>query len=608
MQTGILSVQRLFDREVHYAVPLYQRPYVWNEEEQWQPLWDDLYPLAEMVAEGKEGRAHFLGASVQEVIAVPAGSTEVRRVIDGQQRMTTLQILLKAFRDVATAQGHSNYGDAVLPLLQNRDPLIVEIAKKQKLWPTRADQSDYQHVMDASSPAELLVALGKPDKTYPLENHTIVNAYLFFFREISSWIDVSDGKTAEHRLKGLYGAIRDRLRLVVIDLDDKDDAQAIFETLNARGAPLLSADLVKNSLLGDLAPAEAEDAYRKYWQSFDAKGAFWRKLIGRGHAQRARIETFLQHALTLMSGEAVSAGHLYNAYRDFAVRDEAGTAIDMLARFKRLGDIFHKLQQQQEDRRVSDFFYRLSVLDVVTAWPFILALYEKYEDQPDVIKTVLIDLESFLVRRMVCRLSTRGYGATFTKLASVVKNTDDKIVSVIRAELLDGEAEVDRFPSDAEFEKAWVSNPLYINLTRPRIRMLLETLEEATRTKFAEGDRCPRGLTVEHVMPQGWRENWTLPSDVRADDRDTIIHSIGNLTLLTAKFNTYQSNRPWVHEVQAESVPALDDGKRANLKEHTVLALNRVLCDEDQWGEKQMRDRASTLLAFAKTIWARPAV
>ena len=116
MQTGILSVQRLFDREVHYAVPLYQRPYVWNEEEQWQPLWDDLCPLAEMVAEGKEGRAHFLGASVQEVIPVPAGTTEVRRVIDGQQRMTTLQILLKAFRDVAAARGHSNYGDAVLPL------------------------------------------------------------------------------------------------------------------------------------------------------------------------------------------------------------------------------------------------------------------------------------------------------------------------------------------------------------------------------------------------------------------------------------------------------------------------------------------------------------
>ena len=559
-----------------------------------------------MVAEGKEGRAHFLGASVQEVIAVPAGSTEVRRVIDGQQRMTTLQLLLKAFRDVAAAHNLQNYSDAVLPLLQNRDPLIAEISKKQKLWPTKADQSDYQHVMDTNSPAELLIALGKPDKTYPLENQTIANAYLFFFREISSWIDGADNDKIEHRLKGLYGAIRDRLRLVVIDLDDKDDAQAIFETLNARGAPLLSADLVKNSLLGDLDPAEAEDAYRKYWQSFDANGAFWRRLIGRGHAQRARIETFLQHALTLMSDEAVSAGHLYNAYRDYASSDEAGAAKDILARFRRLSDIFYKLQQSQEDRRLSDFFYRLSVLDVVTAWPFILALYEKYEDQPDILKTILIDLESFLVRRIVCRLSTRGYGTTFTKLAGIVKSTDDNIISTIRAELLEGQAEVDRFPSDAEFEKAWLSNPLYLNLTRPRIRMLLEAMEESTRTKFAESDCAPRKLTVEHIMPQGWRENWPLPSDMRGDERDLTIHTIGNLTLLNGKFNTFQSNRPWVQLVSGDSADTVEDGKRENLEKHTVLALNRELCEESVWNEQSISDRAEELLLFAKTIWARP--
>ena len=604
MQTGILSVQRLFDREVHYAVPLYQRPYVWNEEEQWQPLWDDLCPLAEMVAEGKEGRAHFLGASVQEVIPVPAGTTEVRRVIDGQQRMTTLQILLKAYRDVAVALGHPNYGDAVLRLVRNRDPLIVESAKKQKLWPTRADQADYQEVMDANSPSELLLALGVPEQSYPLENHTIANAYLFFHREIISWVKASKGNI-EERLKGLYGAIRDRLRLVVIDLDDKDDAQAIFETLNARGAPLLSADLVKNSLLSDLSPSEAEDAYRMYWQSFDANGAFWRKLIGRGHAQRARIETFLQNALTLMTGEAVSAGHLYNAYRDFAATEEAGSAKDMLARFKRLGDIFQKLQQPQDDRRLSDFFYRLGVLDVVTAWPFILALYEKYEDQPDTVNKVLIDLESYLIRRMVCRLSTRGYGSAFSKLAGVVKGADADIVSAIRAELLEGAAEVDRFPTDEEFESAWTSNPLYQNLTRPRIRMLLEAMEEATRTGYAETDRAPRNLTVEHVMPQGWHENWALPSNLRADERDVKIHTIGNLTLLNGKFNTYQSNRPWGTSDMGLS-DQNTDGKRENLKKHTTLALNRELCEEEAWTETQISDRAKTLFGYAKGIWARP--
>lgn len=117
MQVGILSIQKLFGREVHYAVPLYQRPYVWNEAEQWRPLWEDLAPLADMVADGKQSRAHFLGASVQEPVAVPSGATEVRRVIDGQQRLTTMQILLKAFRDVAAARGCTNHALAIDKLL-----------------------------------------------------------------------------------------------------------------------------------------------------------------------------------------------------------------------------------------------------------------------------------------------------------------------------------------------------------------------------------------------------------------------------------------------------------------------------------------------------------
>lgn len=599
MQVGMVNVHKLFGKDVHYAVPLYQRPYVWNEHDQWRPLWDDLQPLAEMVANGQQGRAHFMGASVQESVPVPAGTTETRRVIDGQQRLTTLQMLLKAFRDVALARGHTPHAQAIDKLLRNDDPLIADAPKRLKLWPTRADQQDYQHVMDATSPAELLQALGKPGAAYPLKNHTIANAYLFFHNEIDAWLAVEE-VGVEARVNGLYGAIRDQLRLVVIDLDEKDDAQAIFETLNARGAPLLSADLVKNSLLGRLPPADADKAYRQYWQSFDSDGAFWRELIGRGHAQRARIETFLQHALTLLTGEIVSPGHLYNAYLDYAETAAAGTAIDILARFKRLGDIYRRLLQPQKDERLARFFYRLHTLDVVTAWPFILALYDCYEHRPDVVRDVLTDLESFLVRRMVCRLSTRGYGTVFATLTGVVTAGQDDIVAAVRAALLEGTAEVDRMPNDADFEQAWTSNPLYENLTRPRMRLLLEAMEEALRTGFAEDPDCPRNLTIEHVMPQGWREHWPLAPGGTAEHRNRTVQTIGNLTLLTKRFNPYQSNRPWVDGQIPES------GKRANLYAHTVLVMNRKLCDHDDWAEKDIDKRAEQLFELARTIWPLP--
>lgn len=599
MQVGILSIQKLFGREVHYAVPLYQRPYVWNEAEQWRPLWEDLAPLAEMVADGKQSRAHFLGASVQEPVAVPSGATEVRRVIDGQQRLTTLQILLKAFRDVADASGCTNHARALDKLLRNDDPLITEAPKRLKLWPTRSDQPDFQAVMDAGGPEELKQALGKPGANYPLRNHGIANAYLFFHREIMAWLpEGNDG--IEARVAGLYGAIKDQLRLVVIDLDDKDDAQAIFETLNARGAPLLSADLVKNFLLGQLAPDAAEEAYRKYWQAFDNDGAFWRELVGRGHAQRARIETFLQHALTLMTGEVVSAGHLYNAFRDFIDRSDTGGALDILSRIRRLGDIFRRLQEPQPDRRISDFFYRLHTLDVVTAWPFILALYERYEGEQETLRGMLILLESYLVRRMVCRLSTRGYSTIFTKLTALIAGGADGALLAVRSELLEGKAEVDRFPRDPEFAEAWSNNKLYENLTRPRLRFLLEAMEEAQRTAFAEDSRVPRNLTVEHVMPQGWREHWQLSEGASAENRDVAVQTIGNLTLLNGKFNPYQSNRPWIDGGQPES------GKRANLDQHTVLFMNRELCNHAVWDEPRIRDRAEKLLGSAIKIWSCP--
>ncbi|KPG01222.1 hypothetical protein IP86_04985 [Rhodopseudomonas sp. AAP120] len=599
MQVGIVTIDKLFGKEVHYAVPLYQRPYVWNEHDQWRPLWDDLQPLAEMVADGKQSRAHFMGASVQEPIPVPAGATETRRVIDGQQRLTTLQMLLKAFRDVASARGHAPHAQAIDGLLRNSDPLITDAPKRLKLWPTRTDQQDYQHVMDVASPDELKQALGRPGASYPLKNHNIANAYLFFHKEIDAWF-VADEADIASRVKGLYGAIRDQLRLVVIDLDDKDDAQAIFETLNARGAPLLSADLVKNSLLGQLPPNDAAEAYRKYWQSFDSDGAFWRELIGRGHAQRARIETFLQHALTLLMGKIVSAGHLYNAYLEYSETPAAGTALDMLKRFKRLGDIYRRLLEPQRDDRLERFFYRLHTLDVVTAWPFILALYDRHEERPDAVREVLIDLETYLVRRMVCRLSTRGYGTVFAALTNVVIAVQDDVVAAVRTALLKGEAEVDRMPSDVEFEHAWTAYQLYENLTRPRMRLLLEAMEEALRTEFAEETGAPRNLTIEHVMPQGWREHWPLSVDGSAEQRDRIVQTIGNLTLLTKKFNPYQSNRPWIDGQNPEC------GKRANLDAHTVLVMNRELCHCNEWMEADIKNRASRLFELAKAIWPQP--
>lgn len=605
MQVGTLAIQHVFEKDVLYKVPLFQRPYVWNEDEQWQPLWDDLRSTAEASLGGGKPRAHFLGATVQDKVAVPPGCMEVRLVIDGQQRLTTLQLLLKAFHDVVKAFGESRYSAAIEKLVRNGHPLSTEPFEAFKVWPTNADRADFQAVMEASDPASLAKSYGARGDA-KVVGRTIVDCYLFFSRSIDAWLQDAESGAFEIKVAALYGAVRDNVRMVVIDLDDKDDAQLIFETLNARGTPLLSADLVKNALLNEVQHegGNTELAYQKFWQQFDSDSGFWRALTGRGHAQRARIELFLQHALTILSGSEVAAAHLYAAYRDFAAGEAAGGALDRLAALKKYGAIYQRLLSGYDQPRIRLFLYRLGVMGFDTAYPFLLKLFDKLADDEQRLRAILIDLESFLVRRMISRLSTRGYNRFFVDLLPTLDGPSENIEESVRVKLLAGTAEVDRWPSDSEFRAAWMTNPLYENLTRPRLRLILEALESGLRNDFSETEIVPRNLTVEHIMPQTWQPNWPIAGEggdgALAVSRNRIIHTIGNLTLLNEKLNPVQSNKSWVSPGDPEG------GKREALHRHSVLFLNKAAIAHDDWDEMTIEERASVLFEVARKIWPRP--
>ena len=536
MQVGTLSIQHLFEKDVIYHVPLYQRPYVWKEEEQWQPLWEDLRRIAELLIAGKQPRAHFLGASVQDRPPVPPGQIETRLLIDGQQRLTTIQLFLKAFKDAIAGAEDKRYGFAIEKLIGNNHPLSTKPFEKFKVWPTNADRADFQRVLETSGREGLVKDYGARFNAKSIQRN-IPDAYLFFHRTITEWLDEPEGGTKEGKIAALYSAIRDSVRLVVIDLDEKDDAQLIFETLNARGTPLLAADLVKNSLLNELQSMgqNAETAYQTYWQHFDEGSDFWRAEVGRGNAKRARIETFLQHVLALMTGQEISAGHLYTAYRDFAADGKAGSAIDQLKDFLKYGRIYRKLQEGCGNQRARLFLERLNAMDVGTAYPFLLKLFDILGNDDEKLVQVIQDIELFLVRRMVCRLSTRGYNRVFLSLVGALDATPKDIAARVRQQLARGLAEFERWPDDAEFATAWRGNALYENLTRPRLRLVLEALEFGMRSEFAETLVVPKNLTVEHVLPQSWEDHWPLLDGPGAlERRNRLLHTIGNLTLVNA--------------------------------------------------------------------------
>lgn len=596
MDARTLDIKTIFGQERRHVVPLFQRPYVWERGSQLEPLWGDIQAVAERLLAGVTVRAHFLGAIVLDHVPKPTGEVEVRQVIDGQQRLTTIQLVFEAFADYCKEHGKDKHYAMLQKLVRNDNQFSTDADEQFKVWPTTQDQDTFRKVMNCGGPGELRQAFGVKRDDGNTEQ-PIADAYLYFSSAIADWVDASDGAgSADTRLDALFKTLREYVRLVVIDLDPNDDAQVIFETLNARGTPLLPADLVKNLLFhrAQIDGAGIESLYQKYWKHFD-EDRYWRDKKGRGHARRALIDTFLQHYLTVKLRDEVPVGHLYIAFRDHVA---ASKASDVLSDIRRYADTFRQFEIFDPGTREALFVSRLSDMDLTTAHPLLLELLASHSSDRSQLRGILIDIESFLVRRMVCQLNTRGYSRLFIELLKVLGEVGGAPRERVRSKLLAGKSDSDRWPDDEEVKRAWLNNPLYRGLVRKRIRMLLEAVEHALRTGKTERMTFNEKLTIEHLMPQDWAKHWPLPEGLISDDdpqsaRDRLIHTMGNLTLLTKTLNPSVSNGPW-------------EKKRDQISKHSILRLNNVLDEHEEWNERLIRKRGESLLKHFKDVWPRP--
>lgn len=597
MYTGTHSMKVIFEKDQRLVVPLFQRPYVWSQEHQWEPLWEDIRNVAERHLRNGDAKPHFLGAVVLDQIRQPIGRVDSRLVIDGQQRLTTIQLFIEAFADICAEQGQMNYHRALLKLTRNDNPLSEDENEVYKIWPTNSDQDHFRTVMMAGTAAELRKSY-MVNSTAAKIGNSIADCYLFFNYEISGWLSASKDRLTD-RVEVLYKTICEYLRMVVIELDKDDDAQLIFETLNARGTPLLPSDLVKNFLFhkAETEGEKIDPLYKKYWKPFDDESHYWRKEVGIGHAKRARIDLFLQHYLTLKTHDDVPSGHIYTAYRQFVLGDIDSKASDHLQDLQKYADIYKQINNLPRNTRVGISLFWLDILGVTTVYPFLLELFSRYElDDPEIEKT-LIYIESYLVRRMVCVLTTRGYNRTFLELLSVFSEDTDSISKIVFEALSAFDAESNRWPGEGEFKHSWTGRPLYNLLRRQRLNLILESLERSLHTDFTEDVEIKRKLTIEHLMPQEWRKHWPLPVEGSPDEmegnRNRLIHTIGNLTLLTEKLNPSVSNSGW-------------STKRDGIKKRSILMLNKQLDDYSSWSEKEIEARADQLFTLAAKIWPSP--
>ncbi|RYH00361.1 MAG: DUF262 domain-containing protein [Alphaproteobacteria bacterium] len=601
MQPSYSSIGQLFSAQTRYVVPLFQRPYVWSEDDQWRPLWDDVEALASRVLDPpahKPVAGHFLGTVVLEQLQTAAIAMPQRQVIDGQQRLTTLQILLRAAEHALVIAGERadevSSGAFQLAAGQvsqlSRNQFAASAEESYKVWPTNDDRDAFKSVMDCAAKE----GVGQ-------QASRMADAYRFFKRAALEWLG---GDRAPQRALSFASALKDHLRLVVLDLDENDEPQAIFETLNAHGTPLLPADLMKNWLLwkaGEqgLVP---EELYSSYWSEFDRDHEYWRKNVGTGHAARPRVDTFLQNWLTTTTLEAISPKHLYDRFLAFANKPENADIAALMGDICQNATLYRKIDAPDVTSEIGKVFHRLNRMDFVVFRPVLMAILSRpASDEADELQCAAA-IESFLVRRMVCDLQTRGYGTLALELVRVIQQAPgdslaiDYLVSALE------NASAGGWPDDAAFMHSWTTKKFYGWFRRDRVAMLLQAMEEHFQSEASKSEPVLKfdysKLTIEHVMPQAWHTHWPITPGIEPPERDRWVQNIGNLTLVSGKLNPSLSNSAWQVDGSAQ-------GKRIGLSAHSDLKLNKILLSEaaEIWDEAAIAERAKRLFQAASVIW-----
>ncbi|MDI2075362.1 DUF262 domain-containing protein [Bradyrhizobium sp. Mp27] len=605
METQVRTPQMVFMQPQRLVVPLFQRPYVWNQETQWEPLWEDVKRVAERVLAHptEKHQPHFLGAVVLQQMPNQAGLMQQRTIIDGQQRLTTLQLLLDALGAELTAAQALPSAARIEPLVANAEPFCSKPEDRFKVWPTNRDRPAFNEVMGAAPPVD--------HEALKFRNERMTQAHQFFCEQSREWLNEKGPAMVQERAIAIERSVRELVQLVVIDLGSDENAQEIFETLNARGAQLTAADLIKNLIFQRLleSGADVEDAYQKYWKDFET--GFWEAEISVGRFRYPRSSVFLNHWLIAQTGEEVVAREVFDRFKRFVDHDARPPMQKLLEQIHAAAGIYRNFieaasREGSSIDRLGLFGYRTGVLESEVIKPLILALLDP--QNPPVPQTQLVKaldvIESWMVRRAIVRATAKGYNQLIAELVGQLRDWDRATVGdKIEAFLAGQTAESRYWPDDAELEQEVTDLQAYRRLRRGRLRMVLEAIEDHLRgwrdgKHGLGGERVARGkLAIEHVMPRKWQQHWQ-PEGSDEEERDRLIHTLGNLTLLTGKLNSTVSNGPWCG----------NNSKRAGLEGHDVLLLNRDLLKKAgvEWNNDSIRRRTQDLALLFTGIWAVP--
>lgn len=595
METFKRTPLQLFNLPQHFVIPLFQRSYVWKEEEQWEPLWRDIRRIVELgLDDPRLSPQHFLGAVVLQ--AHDAGSNRVTtwNVIDGQQRLTTLQILMDATSSVLSQLGEERLSSQLESLTHNSSNFIADGEPLFKVRHLNNDRAAFDEVMGAESPVDH-ASLSSADAR-------IVRAHQYFTTVVAQWLGSPDTVTFAGKAERLARVLQTDLQLVTIELLASENSQEIFETLNARGTPLTAADLVRNFVFQRL-EAEGVDTSRAYREDWPFETKFWMTEISVGRHLVSRSSLFLNQWLVARLGEDVGPQATFNRFKSFVEHHAEVTMAELLPVIRAQAEQYQAwtdaAARPSGDLDVVEMaVYRMRASGVELLKPLLIWLHEPARRVPPrVVDRVVAAAESWVVRRQLLRLSSSDLGRVVadiikTQSAAPADELGDRVVS----QLARLDVASTYWPGDDEIRLALTTEPAYRRYPRARLRSMLEAIENRYRAETRQPQVERSGFPIEHVLPQKWRDSWPVDSPREEQERQDRVHRIGNLTLLTGSLNSRLSNGAW-------SV------KRTALLRHNTIKLTGRLLEQvadSEWSERVVDERTAVLIEDLLRVWPVP--
>lgn len=595
METFKRTPLQLFNLPQHFVIPLFQRPYVWKENEQWEPLWKDIRRIAELrIVEPQLNATHFLGAVVIQSHEAQSKRLTTWNVIDGQQRLTTLQILADAACALLSESGYPRLAGQLERLTHNDEIYVDEGDSRLKLRHLNKDRAPFDEVMSAEPPIDH-ADLANADSQ-------IVAAHTYFSTVVDQWLGAAGSDGFAAKAKELTDVLLDGLQLVSIELEASENSQEIFETLNARGTPLTAADLIRNFVFQRL-EAEGGDTGKAYREDWPFETKFWMKDVSVGRNFVSRSSLFLNQWLVSRSGEEVSPQATFNRFKSYVELEAAHKMADLLPVIKQQAEQYEAWTEAAARpggslNAVEMSVYRMQAGGVEVLKPLLIWLHEPGRDlRHDAIDQIIRVAESWVVRRQLLRLSGSDLGRIVADIISAHSTAPTaELAERVTGHLARLNVTSTYWPGDEEIRRTLVTEAAYSRYPRGRLRMVLEAIEDNYRAETGQPQIERKGYPIEHILPRSWRETWPAETPEEAEERQARVHRLGNLTLLTKSLNSKVSNGPWL-------------AKRSSLQDHNTITLTgRVIkrTEYEPWDEALVDERTTELIDKLLEVWPVP--